>query len=270
MKNRRILFALVSIGLLLGFQSCKTTGSLVSKLRQGVAAQEMLESNDRIDKMNAKWTFASSNIKVGGQISCGPSSLWLNSQFLLGIETHRLYADKSLVQFIDRTQRVYVSDSLAQMSLPVGMIVNLARGILCNEIVDLSGEPLSLREAEYKFDERRRLLLSYRAPFSTVLEYTIDENGDFTEMRLIRNENELLKVVYSNFLVVDGIRFPHMLHISSKEAANAGMEFLQFFESFDIVYRDVHFDTEAKTSFSIPSNYNKLDAQTLLKSIKLF
>ncbi len=258
-NSKLIRLALLAV-VLCNLSACKSLQQAAVQKRQASQIRALLASNARTcDSLDARCSLLTDDWRVSGQLSIGPGSIWLSVQPLLGIETHRFHWHHELLQFLDRSQKAYVSDSLSQINLPLEQGLPLLRSLLINQISHPDGRPYALEELDYSFREDGSCLLSYRLQENVVLQYIIDEKGDFSHFYLLRDEACLLDVSYSVFTPYGEISFPVKISIKSSALPKTG--------SLQLSLSNLRFDCEPKHGFPIPRNYTKIEAKYLLRAL---
>ncbi len=262
MRNKRFFYLLIMTALLLGFSACKSTRFLSRQRQQNTLVQEVLEQNERIDKLEAKWTLQmAQGLKVSGLLNMGPTSLWISVTPFLGIETHRLYWSKELIQFYDRSQKAYASDSVKNIQIPDSeQYLNLLTGIFSNQIVTPAGHDYSLEDFEFYFDENKMLHLTYEDN-GQKWNYSINEKGEYTDLNIQQEDVRILSVHYADFQNIGGLSFPCEIQMGSDLLSSLG--------GFTIYLNEISFNKEVRQSFNTPRNYDKIDITVLLKSLSL-
>lgn len=266
MWNKRFIYISLILLTLCSLNGCKTLRQLPSQMKQLDMARQLIENNSRVKQMDAKCTLQWSErftSRINGQMSLGEESIYLSVQPLFGIESHRMYADPHVIQFIDRGQKAYMADSLKFLNMPAELAVKLVRGIFSNQIVSPSNSILSLSDFDYHFDEQQQLHLSCKAAYGLTWKYIIDEKGYLSNLNVFLDDRQVLYVSYRDFQVCDGgIVFPQSMTIATSEPIIGSTN-----KAITVTFSNISFDKEPKTAFTIPSNYRKIDVMELLKSL---
>ena len=271
MWNKRIVYIALTIICLCSLNGCKSLRDLPQQKKERDLLRSLIDNNQGLTQMEAKCSFQYNNLKVNGLVSVGEKSVYASLQPLLGIESHRVYADQQLIQFVDRGQRVYISDSLQQiplpLELPISLGVKILRGVLCHQMISPWGTKLLPESCQYSFDEKQQLTLTCQGPYDTEWSYFIDEMGDFTKLNISRKGEAMAQINYVDFENIGSVRVPTGIRFSDPNIRIGDTQ--MHFGTISIWYKEIYLDRTPKSALTIPSNYSPIDIPILLQSLNL-
>lgn len=269
-----MLLAAVLAGVIV--QSCKSKRQIVS----AAAVEDKMDEKLFIDIVDNQFNFTTFSSKVNLNLSSGTKSLssksslrilkdkaiQLSVQPLFGVEMLRLYIDNDSIVFLDRMNKRYVKESLADVKelFPVGFDFKTVQSLLTNRVF-MSGKPEVLYDDFDQFTTSRISDLLYQirsVDRESGIEYSFAINGNDRITLAHLNEpkrNYSMDWEYDDFMLKNSKLFPHRMNVkleTTKRKADIGMEFSS------IVIND-DFDLQ----ISIPSSYQRAAINDLLKVI---
>lgn len=278
MKNRRTLYLLATLSLLLlvGVQSCKTHKKIVTI----APIVDKVESRLFADIIDSHFDFNTFSSRINLKYSSGGRSLTSKSQLriikdqgiqlsvqpLFGVEMLRLYIDPDSLLLLDRMNKQYIKESLADVKekYPVGFDFYTLQSLLMNRLF-VAGIPHAGYDDYELFSKSQNCEMYYNLNAvdhrsGITYGFMVDGHDRITSTHLYEPQRKYkVNWEYDQFVIEESCIFPHwmnvMLHTPKKEI-NVGMEF-----------SSIELNEPAQLNNSIPSSYTKADIQRLLNLI---
>lgn len=274
--KKYLLLLLVAVIAGVIVQSCKSRKQIVS----AAPLEDKMDEKLFTDIVDNQFNFTTFSSKVNLSLSSGTKSLssksslrilrdkaiQLSVQPLFGVEMLRLYVDNDSIVFLDRMNKRYVKESLADVRelYPVGFDFKTVQSLLTNRVF-MSGKEDVFYDDFEQFTTNRVSDLHYQIKSvdkKSGIEYSfaIDGNDRITLAHLNEpKRNYSMDWEYDDFMLKNSKLFPHRMNVklaTTKRKADIGMEFSS------IVIND-DFDLQ----ISIPSSYSRANINDLLKII---
>lgn len=276
MKNRPIIYILAVVLVLIGVQSCKTKKKFVT------VAPIVEKVDDRLfaDIIDHQFDFNNFSSRVNLKLSSGTRTLSSRSQLriikdeaiqlsvqpLFGVEMLRLYLDRDSLLLLDRMNKQYIQESLADIKekYPIGFDFTTLQSLLMNRLF-VSGSPYPAYDDFDQFSMDQNCVMYYHLNAEDALSgitygFSINGHDRITQSHLYEPKREY-KVTwdYDQFIEQSNSVFPHWMNVkltTPKKELTIGMEF----SSIDL---DETFDLQ----LSVPNSYTRADISKLLKLI---
>ena len=268
-----IAIMLISLGIM---QSCKTKREIVSAADvESKVAEELF-----VDVVDKQLDFSTFSSKLNLSLSSGTRSLssrsslkiikdkaiQLSIQPLFGVEMLRLYIDKDSLIILDRMNKRYVKEAIADVKreYPVGFDFTTIQSLLTNRVF-ISGNP-QISYSDFKNFSTKQLSEKYYIIESvdkkSGIEYSFSIDGNdhiaITQMSEPRRQYQL-NWGYDEFIKDNSKLFPHKMSIdfvTPKRKSNVGLEF-----------SGITLDEVFSLDVSIPNSYARAYISDIIKII---
>jgi hypothetical protein len=173
--------------------------------------------------------------------------IWLNATYA-GVLVARAKITPNSVSYYEKLNKTYFSGNFELLQNILGTEVNftqLQNLLLGQTIFDLNDQKYS-----YELNNNAHLLLPEKQNVLFDVLFWINPIHFKLDKQELKGENQLLKVDYSNYAIIEGEVFPKNIEIRAKEKEK--------FTNIDIEYRSVIFNKSISTPFTIPKGYKQV------------
>ncbi len=275
MKLRNI-FILIALSLITWFamQSCRTkkevmsATSLSSKVNAEIftdVIENQLEYSTFSSKINLNLSSGKKSISSKSSIKIQKDkAIQLSIQPLFGVEMLRLHIDLDTLVILDRMNKRYVKESIADIKdeYPVGFDYSTLQSLLTNQFFVSGNNSVSYtdynRFSSNQISDKYYLLASTDKKSGIEYSFAIDGNDHIASTQLREpKKNYELEWTYDEFIKSNHNAFPHKMNIiiaTPKRKANVGMEFsgITINENLDL-------------GMSIPKSYSRTSISDIIK-----
>lgn len=276
--TRKYTYILLSALVALSFSSCKTKKTIFHTTSP-IEAKE--HSELFADILSNAFTYSSFSSKISLSLSSGKRSVGSKAQLrirhdeaiqisiqpLWGVEMFRFYMDKDTLILLDRMNKRYVKEALADIKkiYPIGFDFYTLQALFTNNIfLNDHNEvlPGDYNKYQYKQSTNNYFLKAKDSVSDTEYTFTINASDKvtFTNINLqkpVKSYSMLWE--YSDFAMVNDKLFPHKMNIVAGTSSRK--------IDASITINSIDLNQQIDIQKNVPANYSKTSLSSIIKII---
>lgn len=276
MRTKKIIYLLTVMLVIISIGSCKTkkrivaSAPIVDKVDDKLFADvidNQFDFNTFSSRVSLKFSSTTRTLSSRSQLRIiKDQAIQFSVQPLFGVEMLRLYIDRDSLLLLDRMNKQYIQESLADVKekYPIGFDFTTLQALLINNLfVSGNAHP---DYADYElFSMNQRSEMHYRLSAVDNISgiaygFSVDGNDRITQSHLYEPKRQYEVIWdYDQFALRNGSVFPYWMNVmlaTPKREVNIGMEF-----------SSIELDEGFNLELSVPKSYSKAELSKLLKLI---
>ncbi|MDR1742546.1 MAG: DUF4292 domain-containing protein [Dysgonamonadaceae bacterium] len=191
------------------------------------------------------------------------SAIQISIQPLFGIEMFRLHINSDTIVFLDRMNKRYVKEAIADLKqrYPTGFDLKTLQSLFCNRIFVAGKDHPEIEDyAKFNYSDTQNMYFLKSEDKSSGIEYSFSVNADdrviFTHLMDVEKQYSL-QWNYSAFTQLPSGVFPQQMDVSVGSSTKKA--------EMNISFSDTVLDEPLQLELSIPKGYTKVAFSDVLK-----
>lgn len=257
MLNKRFIYFITLLGLLLSFQACKS--SKIDKTKNTSMLQNIDYETFNVPKVTFCVNGNGHSISVNGTLRIRKdSAIMISVQPFLGMEVGRAFITQDSLMIIDRIHKRYFKASYDEVGKKsdIGLNYNVFQAIFTEALFAYDNPKAKI--SDFKETTIGDLRMLQYASSNVIQEFVVNNENRVQQASVMSEKTPYsLHWSYTKFNALDnGYIFPHQIKFQTSDGKRP--------KNMDIDYKKIELDKKLNFDSSVPSNYEKVSIEDLL------